>query len=173
MPATPRASRPRTLPSTAFHGVRAILIYLQSQLAFPLSTLALSPSRALLARHRRASTTPASRPRPSNRRPFPRAQALAPPPFSPLHSSQSQSEPLLARQRAATRHGRRLRLARRGAPSSGLPRPEPTRPQASSRPTGAPRPEPAPNRPPEPRRGRSPPPPRPVTSQNSLSQIVS
>ena len=150
----PRTSRPRTLPSTAFHGVRAILIYLQSQLAFPLSTLALSPSRALLARHRRPSTTPASRPRPSNRRPFPRAQALAPPPFSPLHSSQSQSEPLLARQRAATRHGRRLRLAHRGAPTPGSPPPEPTRPQASPRAGEALRPEPVSNWQPKPRRRR-------------------
>ena len=61
----PRTSRPRTLPSTVFHGVRAVLIYLRSQLAFPLSTLALSPSRALLAR------TPSPRRCPPVRAPLP------------------------------------------------------------------------------------------------------
>ena len=154
-PATATRRPSRRTSSSA----RSVLIHLRSQLAFLFSTLALSPSRALLARHRRPSTTLASRPRPSNRRPFPRAQALAPPPFSPLHSSQSQSEPLLARQRAITRHGRRLRLAHRGAPTPGSPPPEPTRPQASPRAGEALRPEPASNRPPEPRRRRSPPPP--------------
>ena len=93
-------------------------------------------------------------PSPLNRRPFPRAQALALPPFSPLHSSQSQSEPLLARQRAATRHGRRLRLAHHGAPTPGSPPPEPTRPQASPRAGEALRPEPVSNRQPKPRRRR-------------------
>ena len=131
-----------------------ILIRSRAQLYFLLFAFALSPSRALLARHRRPSTTPASRPRSSNRRPFPRAQALAPLPFSPLHSSQSQSEPLLARQRATTRHCHCLRLTHRGAPTPGSPPTEPTRPQASPRAGEALRPEPVSNRPPEPRRRR-------------------
>ena len=124
-------------PSPAFHGVRAILISPACQLLSLTHSLA-SPSRACVARLRccRGAVDRHGR------------HLLL----------QAEPSPCSRAKEAAARHGRRLRLARRGAPSSSLPLPEPTRHQASPPSTGARRP--APRRPPSPVR-RCAPPPRP------------